>query len=206
MTMDIDKPRGMLEPPWLVPIPILTPSNSGWVRFKALFARRKYCLGRDWFYYNSAFDLCVIPGAYDESGKLKGLYFVTDGKSYPRFMLPFMSPLGIGLVEGLVHDGAYRYQSQMLADGRIIRYKMDRHICDEELRVVGIHVNNLPKVSQIAYRTLRVVGIFAWRNHRKNDGTPANDIGELGKGYTPHTVKAEKPTADPFKNTEVSSE
>lgn len=187
---------GILEAPWLVPVPIKT--NTPWEKVKSRFKTRFFCLGRDWYYLGSDGELCCIPGAFTRKGRLKEYYFVTDGKSYPRPFRPFFSSVGIGLTEGLVHDFGYKYQCQILADGGVRWYKMSRHQCDEELRLVGTQVNGMPKASWISYGILRAAGIFAWNHHRGNDGLPINDVKLLLTEFQPNFAITEKPIQNPF--------
>jgi hypothetical protein len=171
--------RGMLEAPWLVPVPIPTINESRWRRLKALFATRRFYLGRDWHYYLPDGRIGVIPGGFDDKGCLKPCHFDSDGKSYPRIFRPFMNNTGIGLVEGLAHDFIYRYKCQILSTGEIINKGMTRKQCDEQMRLIGIQTNNMKRTSDIAYYVLRIFGRFAWNQHRRHDGTDRNDVYQL---------------------------
>lgn len=194
----------ILEAPWLVPVPIET--NTKWEKFSSRFATRFFCLGRDWHYIDAEGNTCVIPGAFDDEGKLKAHYFVTDGKSYPRIVRPFFSAVGTGITEGLVHDFCYRYRCRVLADGTVIDSVMDRKKCDIQLRRIGISINGMAPVSWVAYWTLRAAGFAAWDYHRANDGTERNDISLLLKGFKPSNALSEKPVKNPFSELSLEGE
>ena len=188
----------MIESPWLVPVPIPTKQVGFMGRFKARFATRFYCLGRNWHYLNSEGKLCVIPSAFREDGTLKDVYYVTDGKSYPRIVRPLLNSMGIGLTEGLVHDFGYRYQCQILVGGEVTRHKMSKKDCDKELRAVGIETNNMPIDSAIAYYSLRIGGFPAWNWHRTRDNTVFNDVDEILSEYVRTSSLSQKPEMKPF--------
>lgn len=187
--------NGVLEAPWLVPIPIRT--DTLWRKIKAVFTSRRFCLGKDFYYYASDGTLCVIPAAFNfylvdgqVKFELKEHYFTSDGKSYPRVFRSLLSPVGIGLIEGLVHDFGYRYRCQITAEGEIINRNYTRKQWDAELYCIGMGVNNIVTSSTTSYCILRVFGWGAWRSHRTRDYTASNNPNLLmKKGITTHMVR-----------------
>lgn len=184
----------MIEPPWLVPIPI--PTDTFLEKLKARFATRYFCLGRDWYYFSSDGMLCVIPAAFRaDLSTLKDYYFISDGKSYPKVLRCFLSPLGIGLTEGLAHDFVYRYRCQILADGVVRKRNMTRKECDIELRDIGISVNGMNLLSHFSYAAVRVGGVGPWNDHRKNDGKHQNQVDRILLGFHPDFKLSQHPLA-----------
>jgi hypothetical protein len=96
----------------------------------------------------------------------KGFKF--DGASIPKFLHTFLSPIGVLLMGGLVHDYAYKYQTLLLAGPKkqtmgIITQKR----ADEIFRDIGIEVNGFFLMNYLAYWSLRLGGFMAWNKHRK---------------------------------------
>ena len=79
--------------PHMKPIPIPTKGKGFWGGLKVwLFVSRKWEIVKDYHYVIDGQEL-VIP---------KG--FVFDGASVPKFLHTWLSPMGVLLVGGLIHD------------------------------------------------------------------------------------------------------
>lgn len=92
--------------------------------------------------------------------------FEFDGASVPKFLHTLLSPTGILLLGGLVHDYGYRYQCLQLADGRHDSKHSQKHF-DKIFRDINIQVNGFKTINYVSYFMLRVLGIFAWNKNEK---------------------------------------
>lgn len=103
--------------------------------------------------------------------------FEFDGASIPRIFWLVLSPTGLLLIPGLLHDFAYKENSMMCSvpsmGGTMIvvpfmagagRKHWDRMFRDE-----AKYINGLSVVSYVAWIALRLFGWIAWNKHRKND-------------------------------------
>jgi hypothetical protein len=146
------KPKGM---PTMKPIPILTKGKGFfggiWVW---LVATRKWEITKDFHYSINSNDL-VIP---------KG--FIFDGASVPKFLRSWLSPMGVLLVGGLIHDYGYKYQT-LLSKGKKTCYGLKtQKDMDIIFRDINISVNGFKMINYLAYYALRLGGFFAWKGHR----------------------------------------
>lgn len=57
------------------------------------------------FYYTINGEKYVIPAG-----------FTFDGASVPKFLASFLSPVGVLLIGGLIHDYGYKYKTLLKAD------------------------------------------------------------------------------------------
>ncbi len=153
-----------MDMPKLIPIPIQT-------RYKSILTRiwiwitsiRKWELIEDWE-YNLPDDepVIVIP---------KG--FIFDGASIPRLLWGVLSPTGLLLIPGLIHDFAYRYDYLWALDseGYVYKYKerSGQWIWDSMFRKVGLEVNGMALIDMLAWLALTVFGWWAWMSNRKRN-------------------------------------
>ena len=145
------------EMPHMKPIPIETKDKGFW---KAIWM---WLLGvRQWqicddFHFTLGVDEYVIP---------KGFQF--DGASVPKFLAMWLSPTGVLLMGGLVHDYGYKYATLTKKDGTDIG-KKDQKWMDKLFRDICIEVNGFKLLNYLAYWALRLGGFVAWNGHRKND-------------------------------------
>ena len=93
--------------------------------------------------------------------------FVFDGASVPKFFRSWLSPMGVLLVGGLVHDYAYKYETLRLSGKPKALTKKNQKWCDQLFRDINIHVNGFKIINNGAYYALRLGGWLAWRKHRK---------------------------------------
>ena len=138
------------------PIAIPTKGKGFWGGLKVwLFVSRKWEIVSDYHYNIDGQDL-VIP---------KG--FVFDGASVPKFLHTWLSPMGVLLVGGLIHDYCYKYQT-LLCKGKkkAIGMKTQSQL-DVIFRDVNIVQNGFRLINYLAYYGLKLGGFAAWNKHRK---------------------------------------
>jgi hypothetical protein len=136
------------------PVPIATKDKGFWKGILMwLMGSRKWVICED-FYYTIGEEQYKIP---------KGFEF--DGASVPKFLATFLSPVGVLLMGGLVHDYGYKYATLMRADGTTIGYHDQKHM-DGLFRDICIEVNGFKVLNYLAYWTLRLAGFVAWNGHK----------------------------------------
>ena len=91
--------------------------------------------------------------------------FKFDGASIPKFLHTFLSPVGVLLLGGLVHDYAYKYAALQPKKGAILL--LDQKKSDEIFRDINIEINGFYFMNYLAYWSLRLGGFMAWNKHRK---------------------------------------
>lgn len=150
--------------PALIPMPIET-KGKGF--FSALWtwikSTREWKFENDWDFYCPAIDeTVVIP---------KG--FVFDGASVPKRLRAYLSPVGLLLVPGIVHDFGYRYDYVWIRneDGSVKKAheKAGRKHWDSWFFKIGNFVNGVFIINALATFALTLAGWIAWRNNRKKD-------------------------------------
>ena len=143
--------------PVMQPIPIETKSKGFFGGILMwLIETRKWEISQDFLFAIDSTSY-VIP---------KG--FVFDGASVPKYFRSWLSPMGVLLVGGLVHDYSYKYETLRLSGKkpRAITIKNQKW-CDQLFRDINIDVNGFKIINWIAYLALRLGGWWAWRGHRK---------------------------------------
>ena len=102
--------------------------------------------------------------------------FTFDGASILRIFWFLLSPVGLLLIPGLIHDYGYRYDQiwQKNANGEIEPYMKEagRKAWDDHFRTVGLQVNGFAGIDFIAWLGLRIGGCFAWHKHRQTNESP----------------------------------
>ena len=93
--------------------------------------------------------------------------FRFDGASIPKFLHTFLSPVGVLLMGGLVHDYAYKYQTLLRENKRDTLGVISQKRADEIFRDINIEVNGFYLMNYLAYWSLRLGGFMAWNKHRK---------------------------------------
>ncbi|MGD8991764.1 MAG: DUF1353 domain-containing protein [Desulfobacterales bacterium] len=152
--------------PVLLPLAIPTKNRPFIMRVLVwLFDIRKWRLKKNWHFFLENGDEIVLP---------KGFEF--DGASIPRIFWAILSPVGLLLIPGLIHDYGYRYKQLWFKNvsGQIEPYLKDagRKVWDDLFREVGIYVNGFAIIDFIAWIGVRVGGGFAWCKHRKENEIP----------------------------------
>jgi len=143
------------EFPHMKPIPILTKGKGFWGALRLwVFGTRHWEIVKD-FHYTINGRNFVIP---------KGFKF--DGASVPKFLAQFLSPVGVLLIGGLIHDYGYKYETLMLKDKKTIGIRSQQWM-DKTFRDINIEVNGFYFLNYLAYWALRIGGWVAWNKHRK---------------------------------------
>ena len=107
------------------------------------------------FHYSFSGQNFVIP---------KGFKF--DGASVPKFLAQFLSPVGVLLIGGLIHDYGYKYETLLKKGGTDIGKKSQKWM-DKVFRDINIEINGFYFLNYLAYWALRLGGWVAWNKHRK---------------------------------------
>lgn len=146
------------EMPHMQPIIIPTDGKGFWgAIWLWLTGTRQWKIAKD-FHYTLNGENFVIP---------KG--FVFDGASIPKFLHTWLSPVGVLLMGGLIHDYGYKYAT-LLRKGKknTIGFK-DQKWMDQTFRDINIEQNGFHFLNYLAYWALRLGGFVAWNGHRKNN-------------------------------------
>ncbi len=150
--------------PVLQPIPIRTKKVPSLVCrvYIWIFSIRKWRVKEEWSYTLPDGQKIVIPSGFE-----------FDGASIPRPLWMLLSPTGLLLIPGLIHDYAYRYDKLVYRDeeGNLIDYQKGagKAYWDKLFRDVGIQVNGIAFIDVLAWFALFVGGWFTWWKHRRND-------------------------------------
>lgn len=153
----------MLVMPTLRPLPISTLGRPWYARLWIWWtSTRRWEVVEDWYFKLPDNMTIIIPAG-----------FVFDGASIPRPLWWVLSPVGLLLIPGLVHDFAYRYGYLLLPSThprlRPTGEGFGRRHWDRLFRDVATQVNGLTVISPIAYYLLRLGAWPAWRAHRRMD-------------------------------------
>ena len=142
--------------PKMVPIPIRT-KGKGFFKgiLMWLLGVRHWEIAED-FTYELNGEKFVIPAG-----------FKFDGASIPKFLHTFLSPVGVLLMGGLVHDYAYKYETLLRENKRDTLGIISQKRSDEIFRDINIGVNGFYLMNYLAYYSLRLGGFWAWNKHRK---------------------------------------
>ena len=93
--------------------------------------------------------------------------FVFDGASVPKILTTWLSPVGVLLIGGLIHDYMYRCGSLLKSNKKNIQ-EVDQKKADEIFRDINIEVNGFYLMNYLAYYALRIGGFVAWNKHRNH--------------------------------------
>ena len=146
------------EYPHMKPIRIPTAGKGFWSAIIMwIFGKRHWEVAQD-FHFEIDGTEYVIP---------KGFQF--DGASVPKFLATFLSPVGVLLMGGLVHDYAYKYAALKPLYKKNSILKLDQKRADEIFRDINIEINGFYFLNFLAYWALRLGGWFAWNGHRKKN-------------------------------------
>ena len=142
--------------PTMRPIPIKTKGKGFFTMIKMwLLGTRHWEIAND-FDYEINGETFVIPAG-----------FKFDGASIPKFLHTFLSPVGVLLIGGLVHDYAYKYQTLLNKNKRDTMGVITQKKADEIFRDINIEINGFFLMNYLAYWSLRLGGFMAWNKHRK---------------------------------------
>lgn len=149
--------------PVLTPLPIKTKGKGFWKGIALwLLGTRQWKLEQD-FHYSLGETEFKIPAGFE-----------FDGASVPKFLATFLSPVGVLLMGGLVHDYGYKYATLQTAEGGHLGYK-DQKYMDQLFRDICIEVNGFYVLNYLAYYALRLAGFVAWNGHKKR-GTHVKQV------------------------------
>jgi len=121
-----------------------------------LVASRQWQLSEDWKFTIDGTPYIIPAG------------FTFDGASIPKFFWTYLSPTGVLLMPGLIHDWIYMHQSLNRADG-LPSLTLSQKECDVMFCELAIAINGFNFINKAAYVALRAFGWMAWNKHRKND-------------------------------------
>jgi len=142
--------------PHMKPVKIATAGKGFWKGITLwLFGTRHWEIAKDFEYevYGREF---VIPAG-----------FRFDGASIPKFLHMFLSPVGVLLMGGLVHDYAYKYETLLRIDKKETMGIISQKKADQIFRDINIKINGFYLMNYLAYWSLRLGGFMAWNKHRK---------------------------------------
>ena len=145
-----------VEMPMLKPIKICTADKGFW---KAIWlwltGTRRWELVENWYYFLDGEEYVIEKG------------FEFDGASVPKFLAMWLSPVGVLLMGGLVHDYGYKYAELVKCEkGEVPKTQKEMDII---FRDICIEQNGFKVLNYLAYWSLRLFGFVAWNRHRKND-------------------------------------
>lgn len=151
-----------MDMPILQPIPIKTKNKGFFGRvWTWIFQVRTWKLAENWEYDLDENTRIVIP---------KG--FIFDGASIPRPLWFMLSPIGLLLIQGLIHDFGYRYTYlwKKQGDKYVKIYEGEcRTFWDGIFYRVGREVNGMRMINGLAWFPLFSFGWLAWRGNRKRN-------------------------------------
>jgi len=94
--------------------------------------------------------------------------FKFDGASVPKFLGQFLSPVGVLLIGGLIHDYGYKYETLLInKHSKLTLGVKSQKWMDQTFRDINIEVNGFYLLNYLAYWALRIGGFVAWNKHRK---------------------------------------
>ena len=144
-----------MEVPVMKPIKICTADKGFWKAiWMWLTGVRRWQLTEDFFYFLHGEEYVIEKG------------FEFDGASVPKFLAVWLSPVGVLLMGGLVHDYGYKYAELVKTDNNTVVPKTKKEL-DILFRDICIEVNGFKFLNYLAYWTLRLAGFVAWNGHKK---------------------------------------
>tara|TARA_B110000444_G_scaffold213539_1_gene210392 strand:- start:780 stop:1367 length:588 start_codon:yes stop_codon:yes gene_type:complete len=142
--------------PQLRPIAIPTKGKGFWSAiWMWLMGTRHWEVAADWTFTIEGNKYIILQG------------FKFDGASIPKFLHTWLSPTGVLLMGGLVHDYAYKYETLLKLDKKKTMGKINQKKADQIFRDINIEQNGFHFLNNLAYWALRIGGFVAWNGHRK---------------------------------------
>ena len=155
-----------LEMPLLRPIPIPTRNRSSISRVLVwLHEVRVWEVAEHWRY--------TLPTDGTQIVIHKGFRF--DGASIPRPLWAVLNPIGLLLIQGLIHDYGYRYrQLWKIENGTVSPYQRGagKASWDRLFRMTGKAVNGMSFINFAAWLAVYLGGHLAWCSNRTKDEQP----------------------------------
>lgn len=147
-----------IDMPVMSPITIPTAGKGFWGAIWMWFwSVRTWRIEKD-FHYSIRGEDFVIP---------KGFEF--DGASVPKFLASWLSPVGVLLIGGLIHDYGYKYASLLKKGKKTSLDNLSQKDMDIIFRDINIEQNGFHLLNYLAYWALRIGGFVAWNGHRKRN-------------------------------------
>ena len=144
--------------PHMKPIIIPTAGKGFWgAIFMWLLGGRTWEIVKDYHFTIRGEDYIIPKG------------FTFDGASVPKFLASWLSPVGVLLIGGLVHDYAYKYTVLLKKGGKGTSEPMSQKEADIIFRDINIEQNGFHFLNYLAYWALRIGGFVAWNGHRKRN-------------------------------------
>ena len=145
------------EMPQMQPIRIPTAGKGFWGAIWMWFwGVRTWRIAKD-FEFTLKGDTYIIPAGFE-----------FDGASVPKFLASWLSPVGVLLLGGLVHDYAYKYAT-LKRKGKGTLGTLNQKQADVIFRDINIEQNGMHLLNYLAYWALRIGGFVAWNSHRKHN-------------------------------------
>ena len=145
------------EMPQMSPIKIETADKGFWKAiWMWLLGVRHWEITKD-FYFSLGGEEYVIPQGFE-----------FDGASVPKFLAMWLSPTGVLLMGGLIHDYGYKYGTLLRSDRTSIGARSQKWM-DTLFRDICIEQNGFKLLNYLAYWALRIGGFVAWNGHRKHE-------------------------------------
>jgi hypothetical protein len=145
------------EMPHMQPIRIPTAGKGFWGAIWMWFwGVRTWRIAKD-FEYTLKGEKYVIPAGFE-----------FDGASVPKFLASWLSPVGVLLMGGLIHDYAYKYAT-LKKKGKGTMGTLSQKQADIIFRDINIEQNGMHLLNYLAYWALRLGGFVAWNGHRKRN-------------------------------------
>ena len=141
--------------PKMSPVPIATKGKGFWKGILMWLMTTRQWIVTDDFHYSMKGVEYKIPAG-----------FQFDGASVPKFLATFLSPVGVLLMGGLIHDYGYRHGCLQLSDGTHTE-RMSQKELDIVFRDICIEVNGFKVLNYLAWIALFAVGFVAWGANRK---------------------------------------
>tara|TARA_B100000767_G_scaffold26737_1_gene23333 strand:- start:3082 stop:3669 length:588 start_codon:yes stop_codon:yes gene_type:complete len=144
------------EYPILKPVKIATAGKGFWKMLQIwLLGSRKWVFAEDFEFALNGQEY-VIPAG-----------FKCDGASIPKFLHPFLSPTGLLLLGGVVHDHLYQYETLLKANKKDTMGVINQKLADEIFLDINLKINGFYLINKLAFWSLRLAGSLAWNKHRK---------------------------------------
>ena len=171
--------KNIIALPHLQPIPIRTKGKG---RLEGLIAWiasvRQWLIVAKWEYtVKTTSNLGAFLKLKTDTKILIPNNFQFDGASIPKPLWAILSPTGIFLVQGLIHDYGYRYDYLLTLDENNVEKitwkekdeweEKGQDFWDIVFREVGKDVNGLKTINHLAWFLLYLFGCFAWKKRRK---------------------------------------
>ena len=145
------------EMPIMKPILINTASKKFWGSIWLwLTGTRRWEIVEDFYFFLNGEEYVIEKG------------FEFDGASVPKFLAMWLSPVGVLLMGGLVHDYGYKFAELVKTENNTIVPKTQKEM-DILFRDICIEQNGFKVLNYLAYWALCLAGFVAWNRHRKND-------------------------------------